>query len=138
MLLALAGAEAWMRAGQRVAITPDKRFDRLVLLAPATDFFRAPGALDAVRLPILAWAGTEDEITPPSQAELLKEVIGASAPVELNIVPGAGHFTFMNSPPPHVTDSFLDRDVFLTNLAETICRFITNRPSTNPTPSADW
>ncbi len=65
MLLALAGAQAWTRAGQCVSVSPDKRFDRLVLLAPATDFFRVPGALDGVRLPILAWTGTKDEITPP-------------------------------------------------------------------------
>jgi pimeloyl-ACP methyl ester carboxylesterase len=138
MLLALAGAEAWTRAGQRVSITPDKRLDRLVLLAPATNFFRAPGALDAVRLPILAWAGTEDEMTPPAQAEFLHDAIGPSAPVEVNIVPGAGHFTFMNSPPPHATDPFPQRDVFLADLAETICRFITDQPSTDPTPSLGW
>jgi pimeloyl-ACP methyl ester carboxylesterase len=126
MLLALVGAQAKTRAGQCVSITPDTRFDRLVLLAPAIDFFRAPGALDGVRLPILAWAGTKDEITPPAQTEFLNDVMEASAPVEMHIVEGAGHFTFMNNPPPQMTDAFPNRDAFLADLAETTCRFITN------------
>ena len=56
MLLALVGGQVWMRSGQRLSISPVGCIDRLVLLAPATDFFQAPGALDAVRTPILAWA----------------------------------------------------------------------------------
>jgi pimeloyl-ACP methyl ester carboxylesterase len=126
MLLALAGAQAWTRAGQCVSITPDKRFDRLVLLAPATDFFRVPGALDGVRLPILAWAGTKDEITPPAQAEFLNDAIKAPATVEVHIVESAGHFTFMNDPPPHTIDPLPNRDAFLADLAGTVCRFVTN------------
>lgn len=126
MLLALVGAQAWTRAGQCVSITPDRRFHRLVLFAPATDFFRAPGALDGVRLPILAWAGTKDEITPPAQVEFLNDVIEAPTPVEVHIVEGAGHFTFMNHPPPQTTDPLPNRDAFLADLAETVCRFVVN------------
>ena len=48
MLLALAGARAWMGPGQPLAITPDSRLHRLALLAPATNYFRTPGALDGV------------------------------------------------------------------------------------------
>jgi pimeloyl-ACP methyl ester carboxylesterase len=125
MLLALSGAQAWTRAGQCVSVTPDKRFDRLVLLAPATDFFRVPGALDGVRLPILALAGTEDDITPPAQVEFLNDAIEAPATVEVYIVEGAGHFTFMNDPPPQATDPLPNRDAFLADLAGTVCRFIT-------------
>jgi pimeloyl-ACP methyl ester carboxylesterase len=126
MLLALVGAQAWTRAGQCVSISPDKRLNKLVLLAPATDFFRIPGALDDVRLPILTWVGTRDEITPPAQAEFLNDVITASAPVETYIIEGAGHFTFMNDLPPQTTDPFPNRNAFLADLAETMCRFITN------------
>lgn len=126
MLLALVGAQARTRAGQCISVAPEKRFDRLVLLAPATDFFRAPGALDDVRLPILAWAGTKDQITPPAQAAFLNDAIEASAPVEIHIVEGAGHFAFMNHPPPQTTDPFPNRDAFLADLAEITCRFITN------------
>jgi pimeloyl-ACP methyl ester carboxylesterase len=126
MLLAMAGAQAWTRAGQPVSITPDARIGRLVLLAPATDFFRAPDALDGVRVPILAWAGTKDEMTPPAQAEFLKDALGASVPVEVRIVDGAGHFSFMNDPPPRTTDALPNRDAFLADLAGTVCRFVTS------------
>lgn len=124
MLLALAGAQAWTRAGQHVPITPDTRLDRLVLLAPATDFFRAPGALDGVSLPILAWAGTRDEITPPAQTKFLNDMMGAS--VETRIVESAGHYTFMNCPPPQATDPFPDRPALLEEIAGIMCRFITS------------
>lgn len=124
MLLALAGAQAWTRVGQAVSITSDARLGKLVLLAPATDFFRAPGALERVRLPILAWAGTKDEITPSAQARFLKDTIGSRAPVRVRLVEGAGHFTFMDRPPPHVTDPFPNRDALLAELAEAMTRFI--------------
>jgi pimeloyl-ACP methyl ester carboxylesterase len=99
MLLALAGGHVWLGPGQRLAIPPDGRLDRLALLAPATDFFRAPGALDGVRTPILAWAGRRDVVTPPAQAELLKDALGGRVPVEVRVVEDAGHLSFMNVPP---------------------------------------
>ena len=126
MLLVLAGAAAWTRAAQRVYVAPDPRLDRLALLAPATDFFRAPGALDGVGVPVCAWAGTKDEMTPPAQAAFLKEEIGARLPVEVHLVEGAGHFSFMNSPPPQTAEPLPDRDAFLAGLANQICRFVTS------------
>lgn len=123
MLLALAGATGWTLAGKRLAIAHDDRLVRLALFAPATDFFRAPGALDEVRATILAWAGTSDRITPPTQAELLKEARGAR--VEVRIVEGASHFSFMNVPPPQTSDLLADRDAFLTSLASDVCNFAT-------------
>lgn len=124
MLLALAGAEMWTLSGRRLAISPERRIDRLALLAPATGFFQAPGALDAVAVPILAWAGSADVITPPAHAELLERAVGARAPVDLRIAPGAGHFSFMNVPPPSTSEPLADRDAFLAELADEICRFV--------------
>lgn len=127
MLLVLAGAEAWTRAAQRVAVAPDPRLDRLALLAPATDFFRAPGALNGVSVPVCAWAGTKDEMTPPAQAAFLKEEIGGRVSVDVHIVEGAGHFSFMNAPPPQTAEPLLDRDVFLARLGDQVCRFVTDQ-----------
>ncbi|MBN9489048.1 MAG: alpha/beta hydrolase [Alphaproteobacteria bacterium] len=127
MLLVLAGAEAWTRAAQRVVVAPDPRLDRLALLAPATDFFRAPGALNGVSVPVCAWAGTKDEMTPPAQAAFLKEEIGARLPVEVHLVEGAGHFSFMNAPPPQTVEPLPDRDVFLARLGDQVCRFVTDQ-----------
>jgi len=125
MLLALAGGKVWMRQGQPLSIAPDVRIDRLALLAPATGFFQAPGALDAVHTPILAWAGTKDVITPPAQAQLLHDLLGSRVPVYLRITIDAGHFSFMNLPPPHSTESLPNRDIFLEELTAEVCSFVT-------------
>ena len=95
-----------------------------MLLAPATDFFLAPGALDGVRTPILAWAGTKDTITPPAQTKLLEKMLGTRIPVEVRVVEGAGHFSFMHVPPPQTTEPLPDRDAFLAELTTEVCRFI--------------
>ena len=124
MLLALAGAKAWMGPGHPLLITADTRIHRLVLLAPATAYFQAPGALDGVNTPILAWAGTEDTITPPVQAELLRDALGTRVPVQLRVTTGAGHFTFMNVPPPQSTESLPNRDAFLQELTAEVCGFV--------------
>jgi pimeloyl-ACP methyl ester carboxylesterase len=124
LLIALADGQGWMRAGHRLPIEPDARIERLALLAPATGFFQAPGALDAVRAPILAFVGANDTITPPAQAELLREARGAMS-VEVRVVEDAAHFSFMNTLPPHVTDS-LSREAFLADLGSQVCRFVTS------------
>ncbi len=121
MLLVLAGAEAWTLSRERLTAPSGIRMRRLILLAPATDFFRAPGALDRVRTPILAWAATDDRITPPSQAELLKIV---QAPVEIRLAEGAGHFSFMDEPPPQSVEPLADRGAFLAGLAAEICQAV--------------
>ncbi len=124
MLLALAGGHVWMRSGQCLSINADGRLDRLALLAPATNFFQGPGALDAVKTPILAWSGTNDTITPPAQTEFLKEALGARVPIQANVVEGAGHFSFMNEPPPHTTEPLANREGFLASLAAELCTFV--------------
>jgi pimeloyl-ACP methyl ester carboxylesterase len=120
-LLVLAGAEATTFAGERVQVEPDRRLDRLALMAPATDFFHAPGALAAVRTPMLAWAGTQDPITPPRHVERLRE---APAPLDVRIVDGAGHFSFMHTPPPNTTEPLADREAFLARLRAELCEFV--------------
>ncbi len=124
MLLALAGAEMWTLSGRRVAVAPARRIERLVLLAPATGFFRAPGALEAVAAPILAWAGSEDAITPPAHAELLARALGGRIHVDVRIANGAGHFSFMNVPPPSTSEPLANRDAFLADVTTEICRFV--------------
>ena len=124
ILLALAGAELWLGVGHQLPITHDERLMRLVLLAPATGFFQAPGALDALEAPLLVWAGSDDTITPPSQARFLKQAVDPRLPVEVRIAEGAGHFSFMNQLPPHIIDPLVDREAFLTELAAETGRFV--------------
>ncbi len=120
--LCLAGATPWERDGEPLKVPREPRVSRLALYAPATGWFAAPGALDAVTVPVLVYAGELDTVTPVEQAIHLKS---ASAHVDLRIVPKAGHFSFMNSPPPGMADDGdgFDRDRFLRDLAQATLEF---------------
>lgn len=124
MLLALAGGQVWLRSGRCLPTITDARLDRLVLFAPATGFFQCPGALDAVRTPIRAWVGTNDVITPPAQTNFLKEGLGDRVSVEVKVVDGAGHFSFMNELPPQISDPLPNREAFLDSLAADLGAFV--------------
>lgn len=124
LLLALAGAQVWMRPGHRLLIERDARLKRLALLTPPTRFFEAPGALDDVRVPVLVWAGAMDDITPPDQSELLKRGLENRVPFELRVEQGAGHFSFMDVPPPNVIEPLENREAFLARLSTDIIRFV--------------
>lgn len=119
--LCLAGAKPWGRDGKPLDAPLEPRVGRLVLYAPAAGWFAAPGALDAVTAPMLVYAGELDTVTPVEQAIRLKS---APAQVDLRVVPGAGHFSFMNTPPPGtVENEDFDRAQFLTDLAQATMEF---------------
>lgn len=124
MLLALAGGQAWTFAGDRLAIARDERIDHLALFAPATDFFRVQGALDAVRTPIVAWAGTKDLVTPVAQAKFLARELEGKAAIEVRVVEGANHFSFMHSLPPQTEDPLPHRERFLASLTAEVSSFL--------------
>lgn len=124
LLLAMAGGQMWMRAGECLPITGDQRLKKLVLFTPPTGFFQAPSALSAIQIPLQAWAGTLDSITPQAQIEFLRDHLSTQVSLDLRIVDGAGHFTFMNTLPPQINDSMVNRDHFLSTLAVEVCHFI--------------
>lgn len=126
MLLMLAGAVASTMAAETIRIPSERRLARLALMAPATDFFRAPGALRAVTASIIAWAGTGDEITPPGTARMLESALQGIASVEVRIVANAGHFSFMDAPPPLAAEPLSDRRAVLDRIAEDIASFVTD------------
>lgn len=123
-LIALAGGQMWLGPGQRVDISVDVRLSRLALLAPPTGFFQAPGALDLVRVPILMWVGSEDNITPPSQIGSLAQKIPNSQNLDVRITDGAGHFSFMDQIPPHEIEPLKDKQLFLREYSHEVCRFV--------------
>lgn len=125
VLIALAGGNIWMGPGRQLHLPTGQRIGRLVLLAPATGFFRAPGALAAFCTPVQAWAGKKDDITPLAQVQFLEQVIGNRVRLDLRIVDDAGHFSFMNTLPPKISDPMPDREAFLAKLADEIFSFIT-------------
>ena len=124
ILVAMAGAQLWLGPGRRVSIAPDRRLARLALLAPPTGFFQAPAALDAVRIPVLAWVGSADNITPPMQTEWLASAMHDWNIVDVRITEGAGHFSFMDVPPPHSTEPLPNKQAFLREYSNEICRFV--------------
>jgi pimeloyl-ACP methyl ester carboxylesterase len=123
-LLALAGGEAQTLDGDTVISRSKLKLDRLALFAPPTDFFRRPGALKSVRVPIRIWVGAKDSITPPAQAQFLKEALSFQAPIDVCIDEEAGHFSYMDELPPNITDSHPNRSAFLASLANDVGRFV--------------
>ncbi|BEU94430.1 alpha/beta hydrolase [Acidovorax sp. DW039] len=114
-LVAMAGGHMWLRCGRRIDIARDDRVIHLALLAPPTGFFRAPGALDAVHVPIHLWTGSADTITPMEQTQWLAQAVGELA--QVHPVAGAGHFSFMDHIPPHATEPLADKATFLRSFA---------------------
>ncbi len=123
-LIALGGGQIWLGPGRPVEITPDERITRLGLLAPATGFFQAPGALSEVRVPVLAWVGSEDRITPPTQTEWLAEAMSDWQTVDVRITEGADHFSFMDERPPESAEVLADKQAFLQEHSSELCRFV--------------
>ncbi|MDL0432857.1 alpha/beta hydrolase [Marinobacter sp. TBZ242] len=94
------------------------------LVAPPTGFFQIPGALDAVRIPVLAWVGSEDSITPPAQTEWLAHTMRDWQAVDVRVTHGAGHFSFMDQPPPQTTEPLADKHAFLREHSSEVCKFV--------------
>ena len=124
ILLAMAGAHLRLGPSRCVAIAPDHRLSGLALLAPPTGFFQAPNALDAVRVSTLACVGSADRITPPAQSEWLARTMRDWNVVDVRVAEGAGHFSFMDVPPPHTTEPLPDKQAFLRDYSSEICKFV--------------
>jgi len=86
-----------------LAVTHDPRVTALVLLAPATVWFAAEGALLDVDLPILMRTGALDTVTPSVHAEIVQRGIGDPKQLAHRVVPGAGHFAFLSPFPDAMT-----------------------------------
>ncbi|MEQ6902183.1 hypothetical protein [Nocardioides sp. YIM 152588] len=124
VLLALAGARMWLGPATSLDVVPIQRLRRVALLAPAAGYFLAPGAVDAVRAPVLAWIGSEDPVTPPSQLELLADGLRDLTEVDLRVAAGGGHFSFLHEPPPGVPEPLGDREAFLAEMCADLVRFV--------------
>lgn len=124
ILLMHAGATPWTRTGEKVTYSGRQYLNQLMLLAPPADFFKAPSALTSVQVPVKIWTGEKDTMTPPSQALFIQSESEMQTATDVYVVKDAGHFTFMNTLPPHITDSHPSRESFLLNLGEEISRFV--------------
>ena len=62
-------------------------------------------------------------VTPAEQAVLLKQA--AAAPVDVRVVPGADHFSFMDTRPPGTADpAGFDRETHVRDLRQATLEFI--------------
>ena len=109
--LALAGGVptsfAWESAEgqpQRIVVAPDSRVKAVVLLAPATAWFRAQGALQGVEAPILMLHAEKDEYVPYEHAEIVLNGVSTKEQIEHRVVPNAGHFAFLRPFPEAMTN----------------------------------
>lgn len=107
--LAVAGGKPWTgpyerktKPPQPVPVTPDARVRALVLLAPATAWFR-PESLRAVRAPILMITGDRDVNTPVEHALNVLGGVADRTQVVHKVFEGAGHFSFMSKFPAEMT-----------------------------------
>jgi predicted dienelactone hydrolase len=89
---------------RRIEVDPDYRVKALVLLAPATPWFMAPGALRGVRVPILLWTAEKDSYTPEFHAEIVKAGVPDPGLIEHRIAANAGHFSFLSPFPEAMTN----------------------------------
>lgn len=97
--LALPDQTADQRA-HPVDVIPDDRVRALVLLAAATPWLMAPGALGDVEVPILMFTGGQDRIAPPAYAELVLRGVPDYRRVDHRYIGNAGHFSFLSVFPP--------------------------------------
>lgn len=131
--LALIGGRPWSRSGHAIVTQPDPRVRAAVLLAPSTHWFRAPSALADVMVPLLVYAGERDHVTAPDAIRHALTELPPQARLRFEVVPGAGHYSFLTPFPPHMKrpdflpsvdpDGF-DREAFHKELPRQIHAFL--------------
>lgn len=93
---------------QLIEVAPDPRIQSLVLLAPASVWFRAEGALSAVSVPILMLDAEKDPYTPSFHAQIILRGVTDRNKIQYRTVENAGHFSFLSPfPESMITPSFL-------------------------------
>lgn len=88
---------------QPVPTVADGRVRALVLLAPATPWFRGPEALRGVRVPVLLFGAAKDEHTPAEHAQLVLDGVADPSQVDYRVVENAGYFAFLSPFPASMT-----------------------------------
>lgn len=121
-----------------IEVVPDQRIKSLVLLAPASVWFRTDGALRAVNLPILMLDAEKDEYTPSFHAQIIVGGVADPNKIQYRTVENAGHFSFLSPfPKSMATPSFLpaqdppgfDREQFHEWLNAAVLHFLCSHPS---------
>ncbi|MFC0214991.1 alpha/beta hydrolase family protein [Paenibacillus chartarius] len=118
---------------RKIEVTPDSRIRSLVLLAPATVWFRADGALREVNVPILMLDAEKDPYTPAYHAQIVLGGVADPGKLQYRTIENAGHFSFLSPFPASMHNpSFLpsqdppgfDRERFHQSLQADILQFL--------------
>lgn len=86
-----------------VQVERDARVRAIVLLAPATVWFKERDALGEIDSPILMRTAEKDQFAPGFHADIVTGGIGDTDLIDHRVVPGAGHFSFLSVFPPEMT-----------------------------------
>ncbi|MBC8070821.1 MAG: hypothetical protein IAG13_21015 [Deltaproteobacteria bacterium] len=120
--------------GGALEVEHDDRVCALVLLAPATVWFMAEGALQDVHgVPILMRTGDKDSHADASQARVVERGLPDATLLDHVVVPGAGHYSFLSAYPedmksgaipPSQDPAGFDRAAYLPLLFDEITAFL--------------
>jgi predicted dienelactone hydrolase len=102
--LALAGGKPRYKDERDIVVQADPRIRALVLLTPATPWYRHEGALNEVTLPILMLTAEHDPYTPEWHAEVVLNGVPDRSRVTYRMVENAGHFSFLSPYPPKLSN----------------------------------
>lgn len=92
---------------QLIPVPTDERVKALVLLAPATPWYLAEGALRNVLVPVLLMEGEKDEHTTAWHGQIVLNGVPDRAQITHRVVPNAGHFSFLSPfPAARVSPAF--------------------------------
>lgn len=86
-----------------IPVVRDPRVGALVLLAPASVWYMAEGALADVQVPILMRTGALDHHAPPLHGDIILRGVPDRRRIDHRVVPNAGHFSFQSPFPPAMT-----------------------------------
>jgi predicted dienelactone hydrolase len=112
----------------------DARVGAIVLLAPATPWLRAAGALEHVHVPILMRSGDADTIAPADyMTQIVLDGVRDPSAIDHRVVAGANHYSFLSPWPealrspailPSMDPPGFDRRAFLDRLYAEILAFL--------------
>jgi predicted dienelactone hydrolase len=120
-------------SGNVVDVQGDDRVKAVVLMAPATPWFFAEGALAGVNVPVLMFTAEHDPYTSPWHAEVVARGLPDPSLLTHRRVPNAGHFSFLSPYPlalrtpgflPATDPEGFDREKFQRDLGEQILSFL--------------